>query len=312
MKKNYLTQNVFSASVMLLFGALFLIGTFNDKTIAETLYSPDDLPVKLVTSIGIFPFFEVLVFLFGALFERALHSDAGKPAKTTECAVCILTAAVVGFIGSAAILDVDCFGAIFPTLQRNPLAISLVSLTVAYPLFFLGYRLARRTDDSLLAKRIVGLVIIMLAAFFTMEMIKNIFHRPRYRTVVLGFEGVGFVPWYKPFSGAAALAESFGIDKGEFRSFPSGHSILSISMVYALQSLPWFFPKLKGKALVLGSVGFAFGAVIMFTRMLLGAHYLSDVSAGAMIGTLFALIHTMIQWRISLKSSTEQKEVQHA
>ena len=46
MKKNYLTQNVFSASVMLLFGALFLIGTFNDKTIAETLYSPDDLPVR--------------------------------------------------------------------------------------------------------------------------------------------------------------------------------------------------------------------------------------------------------------------------
>ena len=33
----------------------------------------------------------------------------------------------------------------------------------------------------------------------------------------------------------------------------------------------------------------------MFTRLILGAHYLSDVSAGAIIGTVIALIYTFIQ-----------------
>ena len=41
--------------------------------------------------------------------------------------------------------------------------------------------------------------------------------------------------------------------------------------------------------------------LIMFTRMLLGAHYLSDVSAGAIIGVLSSIACAAIQLRISQK-----------
>jgi len=43
--------------------------------------------------------------------------------------------------------------------------------------------------------------------------------------------------------------------------------------------------------------------------MILGAHYLSDVSAGAMIGTLLSFANTFLQHRIAMKSvKTEIKE----
>jgi len=89
--------------------------------------------------------------------------------------------------------------------------------------------------------------------------------------------------------------ERFGIESSEFRSFPSGHSILSMSVVYVLQSFSWFFPKLKSEKLGLGITGAIFAVMIMLTRVVLGAHYVSDVSAGAIVGGGLALAYTVIQ-----------------
>ena len=41
------------------------------------------------------------------------------------------------------------------------------------------------------------------------------------------------------------------------------------------------------------------GMMIMFTRMILGAHYLSDVASGAVISSCIALVYTVIQHKIS-------------
>ena len=130
-------------------------------------------------------------------------------------------------------------------------------------------------------------------------MLKGVFNRPRYRTAVLGYKGVGFVPWYTLFEGAESYVTLYGINADEFRSFPSGHSILSISAMYILPSLSWLFPMLRDKQLLLEIAGLMFGIIIMLTRTILGAHYLSDVSAGAMLGTLLSLVYTVIQQRIS-------------
>lgn len=77
-KKYYSAQTIFNASIMLFFGALFLIGTFSDKAIADFLYSPDSQAIKLATSVGVYPFFAASVFFLGALFERTVHSQKKK------------------------------------------------------------------------------------------------------------------------------------------------------------------------------------------------------------------------------------------
>ena len=281
------------------FGALFLIGTFNDEAIAEALFSRDNTPAAIITSTGVYPFFTAPVLFAGALFERAVHSGKSKPVKVILCAVCVMVAAFVGFIGGGALADRNCFGLIFPSIVRNIPVIAVLGIIFEYPLFLVGYRFAKKSDDKLLVQRVIGLLVILLVAFVTMQVLKGVFNRPRYRTAVLGYEGVGFVPWYTLFTGAEDYVTGYGINADEFRSFPSGHSILGISAMYILPSLSWLFPKLKEKQLLLSVIGFVFGLVIMLTRIILGAHYLSDVSAGALIGTLLSLVFTVIQLRIS-------------
>ena len=102
------------------------------------------------------------------------------------------------------------------------------------------------------------------------------------------------------------MIDKYGIDVGEFRSFPSGHSILSISMVIILQSLSWFSTKLKGKKILLGVAGLIFAVIIMFTRLVLGAHYVSDISAGAIIGSVLAIIYTVIENAIDKSEKRKQ------
>jgi membrane-associated phospholipid phosphatase len=180
-----------------------------------------------------------------------------------------------------------------------PPAVVISSLILEYPLFLAGYFAAGKTDDKLLVKRVIGLFAVLLAAYLSLELLKNFFDRPRYRTVVLGYEGVGFEPWYKPFAGADTYMAEYGLPSSEFRSFPSGHSLFSNLTMCILPSLAWVFPKLKDKQLHLFLGGLVFSLIIMFTRMILGAHYLSDVSAGAMIGTLCAILFSALQLRIS-------------
>ena len=73
-RSNYFGLLLFGIFLLLLFGLLFVIGTFFDESIAIHLYSPDSSFVKCVTSCGVFPFFSFAVFFIGALCERIINS----------------------------------------------------------------------------------------------------------------------------------------------------------------------------------------------------------------------------------------------
>ena len=300
-KKQFAGQIVFHSVLLLIFSAMFAVGSFFDEYIAAAIYSPGNVAATFVTTIGIYPFFASGVLFTGALCERVLHSGLNKPVRFLCCGLCSALALYSGFSGSKSLMSVDCLGGIYPSLNRNMPVIIIVSAVVAYPLFFLGYRLAVRSDDKLLTRKIICLIVTMLIATIFMESVKSMFSRPRYRIAVRGYDGIGFVPWYTPFQGANEYVAALGLEKTDFRSFPSGHSILSVSCIYIFMSLIWLFPKLQGKQNFLCICGLMFGIIVMFTRMLLGAHYLSDVSAGAAVGTLMSFIYTSVQYRIAVK-----------
>ena len=301
MDRNYVRQLWLNAAMLVFFGALLLIGTFNDEAIAKALFSPDNIPVKVLTSTGMYPFFGSITLFLGVLFERTLHSGHKKTVKVILCVVCMIAFLFMGFIGGGSIADRNCLGSIFPEFNRNVPVILIFSVLLMYPLFFVGFHFAKKSDDKLLVQRIFVLLIMLLAAFLLMQSLKNLFTRPRFRTAVLGYEGIGFVPWYTRFAGAAEFSELYDINADEFLSFPSGHSIMSISASFIMPSLAWIFPKLRDRQLILSIAGFAFGMMIMFTRMILGAHYLSDVSMGAIIGTLLSCVYAVAQMIISAK-----------
>lgn len=281
-----------------IFAVLLLLGTFLDLTLAKALYSPNNVVATWITTIGIYPFAAAVVLFLGVQCERVAHSTKTKPAKTALVAIMAVSALLVGFVGAASLLDGDCLGSIIPAVKDNRLAALALSPIIEWPLFLVGWKLAARNDDKLLLKRSVCFVLVLLAAFAFMQLTKGIFNRPRYRIVADGLEGVGFVPWFRISPKPTELMAQFGLDRNEFRSFPSGHALLSISTISILLSLTWLFPSLRNKRVQLCWAGFGFTVVIIFTRMLLGAHYLSDVAAGALLGIAFVFVYHVLQQRI--------------
>ena len=54
-------------------------------------------------------------------------------------------------------------------------------------------------------------------------------------------------------------------------------------MMMVLPYLSLFFNKLKGKETIMFYIGFGWTLVMMFSRMLVGAHFLTDTCMGALI-----------------------------
>lgn len=286
------------AMMAAVFALLMLAGTFCDETLARTLYTPGNVPATLITTLGIYPFTGAAVLFLGVACERVARADRSTISKLVSGGVFVAVALFAGFMGSRSLLDADCLGGIFPGLDKNYAAIGGVFLVCMCPLFYVGWRLATRNDDPGLQKQAVCFVLVLLGAFAFMQLSKGIFNRPRFRSVALGLEGVNFVPWYHISPKPDALMAQYGLAANEFRSFPSGHAILSTCSIAVLLAFTKLVPSLRGKETTLCWAGFGFAVVIMFTRMLLGAHYLSDVSAGALIGLLFVWTSIVVRRKL--------------
>ena len=127
-------------------------------------------------------------------------------------------------------------------------------------------------------------LIIGFACAFAIGLItiwKIIICRPRYRFLIDPLQNengaVLFHNWWENFPGYKTYVDR-GIDKEQFKSFPSGH----IGFVSFLVSLPYVPVLLESKnkeklKVPLFIVGACYLFLLAFTRMRAGAHFLSDI-----------------------------------
>ena len=290
-------KKLFILMYAFLFAGLML-GTFLDERIAELVYLPRNVFVTILTTIGQYPFAASGVMLFGAVFQRIVHGSSSDLKKIVLGGITVIAAMASGIAGAGPLLDADCMGGVYPSLDGNMTAIALIALFLEYPMFFLGYRLAERSDDRDLAKKAIAAFLMMFAGFLLMQGMKHFFCRPRYRTLVLGYEGINFIPWYTRFPDAAAMMAEYGLPSGEFRSFPSGHVVLASCVTIPLLLGSSCFESLRTKRRQLIAAGMIFAVFVMGTRLILGAHILNDVSAAGIIGYAFVLGYDRILKRM--------------
>ena len=101
-------------------------------------------------------------------------------------------------------------------------------------------------------------------------LLKNLWGRARYTE--LGENGAGFTPWYLPQ----------GINGHD--SFPSGHAAMSALVFFVSDGIEYFTGK-RFRSVDL--LCFAFTFAVCLSRLLEGAHYLSDLAAGVAFAALF-------------------------
>ena len=161
-----------------------------------------------------------------------------------------------------------------------------IGVVVGAALCALGYNAGKANDAKDLARQVLLVILVLVVSYVVVEIVKNFMTRPRPRTLFAGYAGIEFSPWYQRTSGAEDLMATYGLEKDAFKSFPSGHSVQVAAFLAAFYGLSLVYPSLRQRLGIALVVEIVFALVVMSCRMILGAHFLSDVSTGALVSVI--------------------------
>ena len=285
----------------------FVIGSFRDLQIDQAIFDKNNGFGLFMASFGVYPCYAGLAFIGGGFLCTSIRR---KELPQWAKIICY----ILSFVAYG--LAIYLCGDEMPSANgyNNP-KLAFISYPICAVVFagaFVGgYMVCRKGDQKqlwiiLLVMTAVFLVGLLPAGF----LIKLVIHRPRYRYAVRC--GVtDYCNWWQSAKNYKDLlglnVEGFEITKEEFKSFPSGHSGNGMMVAVLLSFAPFFFPKLKGKEVFLFYGGVVFAAVMMFSRLLVGAHYLSDTCMGSLIVLVVFYIVNEFAYR---KGFYNEKEIE--
>lgn len=266
----------------------FIAGSFLDFEIDQALFDKNNGFGLFMASFGVYPCYAGLAFIGGGILCTTIRRRKELPIWVQV--ICYaLSAAAYG-------MSIYLCGREWPSVngyntpEMAPLSYAICAVLFGGA-FCGGYLISRKGDTKKLWNILIIMAIIFVVGLVPAGyLIKKIIHRPRFRLYMEDAE-IPFCNWWKSFKSYKDFLKSkpefypdgFHLTKEEFKSFPSGHAGTGIIMAMFLPFMRFFFPKLKGKETLLFYGGVAFGLVMMFSRLLVGAHYLSDVCMGALI-----------------------------
>ena len=276
---------------------LLAVGTFADYQIAQAVYAPDNPLVIFVSTMGLVPLTYPACLFLGVLAQRSLASQKSQALRIARAVLCVVLSALFGALVTRALLSVrDGFGGIVGS-ELPSLARAGIGVVIGFALCALGFNAGKANDAKDLARRVLMVFVVLAVSFLAVELVKNFMTRPRPRLLFAGYEGIEFCPWYRKFSGSQEFMTAFGIEKDAFKSFPSGHSVQAASLIAAFYGLSLVYPGLRQKLGIVLAVEIVFALTVMACRMILGAHFLSDVSVGALVSVVAFLILLALQGR---------------
>lgn len=127
-------------------------------------------------------------------------------------------------------------------------------------------------------------VIYFIAVLVVMNVIKATWGRMRFREMTDPINE--FTRWY-------VITPRGGFDN-RFASFPSGHTMNSAAVVL-LTLVPTFMPKLQSKEKLFKILAYVWILIVGSSRIVMGAHFASDVTVGAILSlVLFDIISWLI------------------
>ena len=290
--------------IAVLAGVLFVGGSVYDLPAAQAVYRLND-PAALAFSVaGVYLFFGSFEFLTGGLCRQLMHLAKSRTKRILSVVICCYLGLSTAVLGAAALTSDSVIGLLFPEVAFTFPHCVLVGLIGFYPLLFLGMLLNGRRGDPAAVRKLILLLGLMTLTFFAHLLLTCLWSRPRFRITLLGYDGLGFLPWYRPLQNAAFYKTGYGLEGDALRSFFSGHALDAVLNLVILPAFSLVLPKLQGKERLLQWTALLLILPIAFSRMVLGAHYLSDVSAGSLCGLGYVLLYELLAARIRPASET--------
>ena len=168
----------------------------------------------------------------------------------------------------------------------------IIGLTCSILTILLITKLAKNTDRQTIIKLASVFIIVIFANIIIINIIKIPWGRARYRLVAVNDQAY-FMPWYQPGTTLKDTLVAQGVLKEEFKSFPSGHTA-NASCMLLISLLPALSSKLANKKNILFITGFIWTLLVALSRIIMGAHYLTDTMVALAVGTLVFITITKL------------------
>lgn len=252
-----------------------IIGSFLDLQIANGIFFKDNIPGLIFSAFGCAPIWMFFSMISAMMVRVALKKEHTIIFRLFTLGIAICGLAVGIYFQYDQIITPNAFN--YPDFWYLGL---IASLLINAGGFVLGLFFYDTDCDKTLVKNVLITVGICSFAIIMTQAIKSIMLRPRFRLLVELNDMSLFTNWFQPGKAIEGVIEE------ELKSFPSGHATMSAGIMVILAYLPSITNKVKINQTLLFYIGFAYTLLVIFTRLSLGAHFLSDVSFGLLITTV--------------------------
>lgn len=253
--------------------ALIALGSFVDYPLSSALYDASNPFAVLFAAYGAIPA-PLGCVAAGTLFVCGRSRSKKIPGILQGAGGLLLLAAGVVLV------------CLLPTvyLPVSPVVPAAAGLVLSAGTVLLTRRLAKGADRALITRVALAILLVILCELLVVNLIKVFWGRPRMRLVASHPE-VRFFPWWRRGTALKKLLLAAGVAADEFKSFPSAHTANAATMLL-LGLAPCLAPRLQRYRKALLAFGFGWTAVVALSRIMLGAHYLTDTAVGFLIGFL--------------------------
>ena len=253
--------------------ALVAVGSFVDFPLSCALYDASSPFAMFFAAYGAIPA-PLGCVAAGTLFVCGRNRDNKFPGMVQRIGGALLLLAGVLLV---------CF---LPALYLpvSPFFPAGVGLVLSAGTILVTCRLAKGADRTTIIRVALAIVLVLLCELVVVNLIKGAWGRPRMRLVVNHPEAY-FHPWWQWGTVLKEALLATGVAADEFKSFPSGHAANATTMLL-LGLIPYLKPPLQKYKTALVAFGFAWAAVVAFSRIMIGAHYLTDTTVGFLVGFL--------------------------
>ena len=285
----YSKINIPLISVLTATFILTVFGAFFDLEIAKAVYFGEEFsenPFGIIFAfIGLIPTFVGWAFLGASIlpFVKTQEMRTGKKRALVTLSVLLFVLSFFYFCNTLMMVNDRAFSV--PWYLAYPVGIAIIALA-AYG----GYSLSKRSRREKLLEKLVFLAFVSIVTMIIIMATKGIMDRPRFRFVLEMQNDAYFRSFWQRGSDIKA-GVSNGSLSDEFSSFPSGHSAYSMFAIFIFPALADYSPKLEKYKGALFALGFIWWVATAFSRLTVGAHYLTDVSlAGAVCIFSYSLV----------------------
>lgn len=285
----------------LIFGGLLITATFTDLQVSQIL-TKNTLPAGQYYATGVFGVvFECVgtspELLISALCAAMIAVWAMRIMKHGAGRILLLIVSVVVSIGCYVWEFKDLFEYV---CRHFPGDGSVPAFTWGIGIFFALFCAALSlfavncfSDGTLkkLPRFVIVTVFSIIGAMLLVQVIKNPMGRMRYRSMNVTGDFSGYTRWYVPHGQPDKewMRATFGTSDA-FKSFPSGHTRAAAATFYLISLADVMGVTNKRRRALLWCFAILFTGLVAVSRIMVGAHFFSDVLVGGTIGFSVCMI----------------------